>query len=153
MRGWVVILLVVVLAATACAPAEPDPTAQMCAAAAQLEGARLIAAKAAVADQSGASAISLRLAQQARDAAQQSNAGLQAVASDELKHGETWQALLAASGFVVQAANALLPGYENTHGMTDAQLASADRQFATAQKALPPNCFLPGINQPGSAGP
>jgi len=144
--------MLLVLVAAGCAAAGPDPTAQMCAAATQLEDARLITAKAVVADQTGQAEVAQSLAQQARATAGQGNAGLQAVISD-VQRGATWQALFMAYLHLGQAANALLPAYANTNGMSASELTVVDAQFAIAKTALPGSCFAAGVNQPDAAGP
>jgi hypothetical protein len=149
MKSWLSPFLAIMVAG--CATATPDPAAQMCSAATLLADARLVAAKAVVADQSGQRGTAQDLAQQARTTAEQGDADLQAVTADA-RRGATWQALTMAHQHLGQAAAALLGTFANTDGTSSSELAAVDVQFAIAQKALPGSCFAAGVNQPGSRG-
>jgi hypothetical protein len=131
----------------------PSPTGQICTAATQLEDARLVTTKAILADQLGEHSISQTLAHEAHASAERGRSELQSITSDEVLRGPIWQALSLAYLHVGQAANALLPAYENTYGMSPSELATADTQFAIAKAGLPEDCFVAGLNRPDSSGP
>jgi hypothetical protein len=96
--------------------------------------------QAAAEDAAGDKVGAQQLAGEARSRAQKAHDQLQTINSDEVRQGATWQALLESYLYVGQAANALLPGFESTYGMTDEQLTLARPQLETAASALPAEC-------------
>ena len=91
-------------------------------------------------DAAGDKVSAQRLASEARARAQKAYDQLQSISSDTTRQDPTWQALSQANTYVGQATNALLPGFENTYGMTDEQLALARPHLQTASAALPAEC-------------
>ena len=112
----------------------------MCDVAHDLALAITVTAEASTKDSSGDKVGARQMASQARAAAQQGHDKVQAITSDSVRTGTTWQSLLEAYLHAGQAANALLPGFEGTYGMTEDELATARRSLQTAAESLPAAC-------------
>lgn len=141
MRRLCAALLPVILVAGACGSAISDQRAQVCAAAGQIGRARTIVGQASAADHQHYVSLAQALATQARIINGQAQQGLLAVTDLGVRQSAAWQDLEMAQLYVGQAANALLPEYWNTYGMTDDQIARADWQISQAQQTLPSQCF------------
>lgn len=124
--------------------------AVLCEIAHNLAVAAALTERAAEEDAAGDKRGAQELASDARSRAEQSHDQLQAIASDEIRHGATWQALLEAYVHLGQAANALLPGFEGTYGMTGDQLALGYPPLKTAAAALPATCTAVDASPSGS---
>jgi hypothetical protein len=112
----------------------------MCGVAGSLSEARTLVEQAAVNGASGDTAGAQQLAGQAVELATQGHDLLHAIASSDVRRGKTWQALLEAYLHIGQAANALLPAYVGTYGITDQKLATASGQLELAMAGLPTSC-------------
>jgi hypothetical protein len=115
--------------------------AQMCEAAGSLSAAGSLVEQAATKDGSGDRSGAQALAAQAAALAGRGHDALQAVDSGDVKRGKTWQALLDAYLHIGQVANALLPGYEGTYGITAEELATGTQSLRAAAAGLPPACL------------
>ena len=127
--------------AVGCSPVPPQSDAVMCDVATRLVTARTLTQQAALRDADGDKDEARQMAGQARSLAQEANDQLQTVSSDNVRQGGTWQALLEAYLHVGQAANALLPDYANTYGMTGDELTAANSYLQIAEAGLPARCF------------
>lgn len=139
------LVLTLVLASSlvaACSVFGSSGDVTMCDVAGSLSAARTLVEQAAAKDASGDKAGAQQLAGQAAVLAKQGHDLLQTITSSDVMGGDTWQALLGAYLHVGQAANALLPAYANTYGMTDEELATASKQLQAATAGLPARCFM-----------
>lgn len=125
--------------------------AVMCDVATGLVAARLLTQEASVKDGSGDKDAARQLAGQARAIAQNEYDRLQTITSAEVQRGATWQALLSAYLHIGQGANALLPDYTNTYGITDNELTTASGDLQKAAAALPQRCFTGSVSPAGGA--
>jgi hypothetical protein len=124
-----------------CGVVTSQSDAVMCDVATGLITAHALAQEASVKDGSGDKDAARQLAGQARTIAQDEYDRLQTITSGEVQRGATWRALLSAYLHVGQGANALLPDYANTYGITKDELATASEDLRTAAADLPARCF------------
>ena len=136
----------------ACASGGPSADVAMCQAARSLSMAAGLVAQAAVKDAAGDNVGAQGLAGDAAMLAKQADDVLQGIISSDARQGDTWQALTLAYLRVGQAANALLPAYANTYGITDEELARGWQQLQAVRPRLPADCFPP-ISPAGSPLP
>jgi hypothetical protein len=122
----------------------------MCDVAGTLSAAKMLVEQAAAKDANGDKAGARQLANEAGSLAEQGHEALRAITSTDVKQGDTWQALLDAYLHVGQAANALLPAYASTYGVTGEELATASKDFQAATASLPARCFM--VTAPPGAG-
>ncbi|MGA7272578.1 MAG: hypothetical protein WB239_16010, partial [Acidimicrobiia bacterium] len=139
------IALTIVLAyslVAACSAFGAAADATTCGVAGSLSAAKTLVEGAAAKDASGDKASARQLASEAAALAKQGHDVLQTITSSDVRQGGTWQALLRAYLHIGQAANALLPAYASTYGITDEELATASEQLRVAQAGLPARCFV-----------
>lgn len=139
MRIFTTVVLSALLAG--CSAVGTPGAAHMCNAAGSLSAAKTLVERAAAKDASGDKSEAQALAAQAAALAQRGHDALQSVGSSDVKRNETWQALADAYLHIGQAANALLPGYENTYGSTAEELATGSQSLRAAGSDLPSGCF------------
>ena len=123
-----------------CGLAVSSADAVMCGVAHDLSLAITVATEAEAKDSTGDRVGAQQLASQARALAEQGHDKLRTITSDGVRASTTWQSLLLAYLHAGQAANALLPGFEGTYGMTGEELATAHRALQAAGQALPAEC-------------
>jgi hypothetical protein len=112
-----------------------NPTAEMCQIGSALETAYTTALDALAADQAGDAALAERLAGDAARQAEEAHVQLQALDA-ESRRGDAYQALLEAYLRIGQGANALLPEYASTYGMTADELRRGRTALNDAEVAL-----------------
>jgi hypothetical protein len=134
----VFVLLSGLLLGCGVAVSQSDPV--LCNAAHDVSLAITVTTDASAKDSAGDRVGAQQLASQARTRAEQGHDKLQAITSEGVRAGTTWQSLLEAYLHAGQAANALLPGFEGTYGITEDELASARRALQAAAVALPAEC-------------
>lgn len=149
-RAVAFLLLPALLLGCGAVPSQSD--AVMCDVATVLVTARALTQEASAKDGGGDKNAARQLAGQARTIAQQGHDRLKTITSDDVKRGATWQALLSAYLHVGQAANALLPEYANTYGITGEELTKASGDLQTAAAALPAPCFTVSASPAAGAG-
>jgi hypothetical protein len=137
----VVVLLLISTSLLGCDALPSKEDGVMCEAAAALAAAQDLAQEASVNDESGDTDRARRIAAMAKSTADQAYDRLQAIA-ENVQRNATWQALLSAYTHIAHGANALLPGFENTHGITTDELAAATRELQIAGMKLPQRCFV-----------
>jgi hypothetical protein len=125
--------------------------ALMCDVASGLVTAHALTQEASVKDGNGEKDTAQLLAGQARTIAQDEYERLQTITSADVQRGATWQALQSAYLHIGQGANALLPDYANTHGITGDELTTASGDLRTAAAALPQHCFTVSRSPAGGA--
>ena len=143
MRVRIVLTIAVACAlVTACSAFGSAAEVVMCEAAGTLSTAKTLVEQAAAKDASGDKSGAQQLANEARSLAEQAHEALQEVTSADVKPTSTWQALLDAYLHVGQAANALLPSYASTYGITGEELATASNDLQAATASLPARCVV-----------
>ena len=139
------LVLIIVLAyslVAACSAFGATADSTMCDVAGSVSAAKTLVERAAMKDADGDKAAAEQLAGEAAAIATQGHDTLQAITSSDVRQGDTWQALLRAYLHLGQAANALLPAYASTYGITDEELSTASEQLHIAQAGLPARCFV-----------
>jgi hypothetical protein len=134
-----------------CSAVTVQSGAVMCDVASGLVAAHALTQEASVKDGNGDKDTARLLAGQARTIAQDGYERLQTITSGDVQRGATWQALLSAYLHIGQGANALLPDYTNTYGITGDELTTASEELRTAAAALPQRCFTVSVSPAGGA--
>jgi hypothetical protein len=101
----------------------------------------MIVGQASAADHRHDASKAQALATQARAINGQAQEVLLAITDEGVRTSEAWQDLEMAQLYVGQAANALLPEYLATYGLTDDQITMADWQISQTKQTLSPLCF------------
>ena len=115
----------------------------MCTVGQKLSGAITGVREAVIEERFGNLGRAVELATTARADAEDAHMLLQSVGTEAIRPEPAWQALLLAYAQTGQAANSMLPGFENTHGLAIEELMSAEQALANADAALPVQCMIP----------
>jgi hypothetical protein len=137
----VVVFLLISISLLGCDALASKEDGVMCEAATTLATAQDLTQKASVKDESGDTDRAREIAAMAKSTADQAYDRLQAIA-ENVQRNATWQALQSAYTHIAHGANALLPGFANTHGITTDELAAATRELQIAGMKLPQRCFV-----------
>ena len=125
-----------------CAPTVTDT--RLCLAGRELVTSINLTIQAQAADTAGEADESKVLASEAADQVKLARANLDSVIAESVRESIAWQSLLDADLHAGQAANALLPEYANTYGMTSSEIDSAIRSLKQAGDIG--GCVLPSLD-------
>jgi len=142
MKAAMAVLVCAVVLSACSTPTKADDL-KLCTAAQVLSGAITGSRSATIADLLGNPSNAEALASTARLDAEQANSFLKAITTPAVLQGTAWQQLSATYLHTAQAANSMLPGFENTHGIAAEELTQAETALQAAGAALPSSCVVP----------